>query len=78
MARFPMNRVTRDLDGLIPPEWVGLESPVSAAAASVIASPAEASLELVTPVPGPLERGACVLEPGKRCRSTGRCRQMGH
>jgi hypothetical protein len=81
-----------ELIDLIPPEWVGLTGPAAfpgqsapsardgtpTAKASVIASPPDASLLSVTPAPGWLERGACVVEPGKPCRSSGRCRQLGH
>lgn len=79
------------LADLIPLEWVGLTMgsapvppsspsriPVPTVTASVIASPADAALLHVTPVPGLLERGRCVVEPGKACRSSGRCRQLGH
>lgn len=34
--------------------------------------------EHVTPVEGWLERSNCIIEPGKPCRGSGRCRQRGY
>ncbi|MBI3448721.1 MAG: hypothetical protein HY049_07385 [Acidobacteria bacterium] len=62
---------------VIPPEWVGLATPPRAVS-SVIASRADASLQFVTSAPAWGERGACVVEPGKPCTSSGRCRRLGH
>lgn len=39
---------------------------------------AAAVLEHVAPVLPWLERGGCVVEPGKPCRGSGRCRQRGY
>ena len=74
--KTPPDPPSRPMGGGPPPG--SHESPSPLKALSVIASVDPAVLEHVTPVTPYLDRGMCVVEPGKPCRSSGRCRQRGY
>lgn len=68
---------------VIPPEWVRPagrpgEAPRRSPGGSVIASADPAVLELFAPAEPSGGREGCVIEPGKPCTGSGRCRQRGY
>jgi hypothetical protein len=75
-ARAPSSLPRGSRGGGPAPASQGFSSPVTSL--SVIASVAPAAAEHVTPVTPYLDRGMCFVEPGKPCRSSGRCRQRGY